>query len=92
MTEIAKFQVNDWLLRLTTELPNPRVVVCVRRDSPYTAGVPHWSCDSSGNVAVVKIGWTHQSLNRTATGASALQLASDDTVAPNVVIPMAPSP
>jgi len=79
---VASFNMRDWLSRVQTVLPGVHVVVCFD-DSPYagSTGVPEWDCSNSGGLAVVKMGWTRQSTNRSATGP---ELATR----PTVVLPL----
>lgn len=87
-TEIANFQMNDWLNRVNAELPGARVIVCFD-DTPYASGFPQWPCGAGTfGIIVVKIGWSRQSTNRSATAASAVELASSAT--PLVVLPVTP--
>ena len=50
------------------------------------SGNPQWDCTNSGDIAVVKIGWTRGSTNRTPT-ATALEKAT----IPSVVFPVTPA-
>lgn len=68
-TEVAQFNVRDWLARVSDVLPGARVVVCFDA-SPYTGGTdgrPEWDCTNDGGLAVVKIGWTRQSTDNSST-------------------------
>jgi type IV pilus assembly protein PilV len=83
-TAVAQFQIRDWLSRAQIELPGLRVVICFDQ-SPYTsAGIPQWSCDPMNGLAVVKMGWTRQSTDRSASGVSAVDRASN----PSVIVPL----
>jgi type IV pilus assembly protein PilV len=64
-TEVAQFNMRDWLTRVRDVLPGARVVVCYD-ETPYASadGVPQWACSGAGGLAVVKIGWTRQSTER----------------------------
>ena len=81
-TEMAQFNMQDWLARVSGALPGARVVVCYDA-SPYTSadGVPQWACSNSGGLAVVKIGWTRQSTDKSAT-------TPERAVRPVVVLPL----
>ena len=89
---VAKFDMNQWLARVSAALPQARVVVCFD-DSPYAstgafAGQPQWACSSGSNqTLVVKIGWTQKSLNTSSTGAS--QAAATGSQ-PTVILPLTP--
>lgn len=67
-TEVAQFNMRDWLGRVSAVLPGARVVICFDA-TPYTSadGVPQWACSNTGGLVVVKIGWTRQSTDRSAT-------------------------
>jgi type IV pilus assembly protein PilV len=68
-TEVAQFNMRDWLARVSDVLPGARVVVCFDA-SPYTGGTdgrPEWDCTNDGGLAVVKIGWTRQSTDNSST-------------------------
>jgi type IV pilus assembly protein PilV len=87
-TTIAQFEMSDWLSRVDMELPGVRVVVCYD-STPYTSsGQPQWDCTGTGGMAVVKMGWTRQSTNRSLTGAAALDKATTSTSTPAVVVPL----
>lgn len=74
-SELAEFEVQDWLTRVNTELPGARVKVCFDATPFDASGLPRWACDNTGGVAVIKIGWTRGSTNRAATGAAAFEKA-----------------
>ncbi len=81
---LASFEVQDWLTRLNAELPGVRVEVCFD-STPYdSSGLPQWACSSTGDVAVIKIGWSRGSTNRAATGADAIEKATK----PALVLPV----
>ena len=91
-TNVAIYEMREWLGRVRgaagvpAELPGARVVVCFD-STPFTAGgIPQWRCSNTGEVAVVKIGWTRSSTNRAAAAASAYELAT----APTIVLPVTP--
>jgi type IV pilus assembly protein PilV len=81
-TEVAQFNMRDWLTRVQDTLPGARVVVCYD-ETPYatSGGVPEWACSDSGGLAVVKIGWTRQSTNRDATD-------PERAISPVVILPL----
>lgn len=81
-TEVAQFNMRDWLTRMRDTLPGARVVVCFDATPYATAdGAPQWTCSDSGGLAVVKIGWTRQSNNNASTG-------PERAVRPVVVLPL----
>jgi len=85
-TAVAQFQIEDWLSRVTNELPGVHVVICVD-SAPYdTNGIPQWTCTNTGGLTVVKMGWTRQSTKRDASAAAVVDRAS----VPAVVLPLTP--
>ena len=85
-TNVAQFQIRDWLSRAQVELPGLRVVVCFD-NAPYTtAGIPQWGCAPVNGLAVVKMGWTRQSTDRSASDSSAVDRASN----PSVILALIP--
>ena len=88
--QVATFDVREWVTRLNTELPGARVKVCFD-DAPYaaTTGIPQWGCTTGGTTAVIKIGWTRGSTNKTLTGAAAFEKSTGTGAAPpSVVVPV----
>ena len=86
-TEVASAQMTEWLSRVNSELPNARVDVCVD-SAPYdAAGKPRWACDITGigATAVIKIGWTRASTDKTKTGTAAFEQAA---AAPSFIFPI----
>lgn len=89
-TEVAEFNIREWLTRVKAALPGARVVVCYD-NVPYdtTTGRPQWDCDSSGGgaPAVVKIGWTQKKLD---SSEATLDRANngDDSARPIVILPV----
>lgn len=86
--DAAKAEMTDWLNRVSTELPGARVTVCFD-GAPYDAsGMPQWACTATGadEIAVIKIGWTRASTDRSQTGAAAIESAA--TNPPNVIFPV----
>lgn len=83
---IARSDMDEWVTRLNNDLPGMRVAVCFD-SAPYDAGgLPRWNCTNTGNVAVVKIGWTRGTTNKTLTGNNAVERAA----IPSVVLPVTP--
>ena len=91
-TEVAQFQIRDWLSRVSSQgegLPGARVVVCIDSTPYSSAGLPVWACSNTGDSVVVKIGWTHPTTNRADASASAiLDLASSSSSRPSVIVPL----
>jgi type IV pilus assembly protein PilV len=77
---IAKFEVLDWLTRLNKELPGAKVKVCFDATPFDASGTPQWDCSDSGGVAIIKIGWTKASTNRSKT--------FDKATVPSVILPV----
>lgn len=73
---VAQWEMAEWLTRLNGDLPSARVVVCFDSAPFDSAGQPRWACNNTGNVAVVKIGWTRRSTDTSATGNSAFERAA----------------
>lgn len=87
-TEVAQFNIREWLGRVDTELPGVRVKVCFDA-TPYTAaGTPRWDCTDAGGVAVVKMGWTRASTNRAAAGGASNPTGLERADVPTVVLPL----
>ncbi len=81
-------QMTEWLMRVDNELPGARVTVC-SDSSPFDSnGLPQWACTSSstGETAVIKIGWTRGSTNRSLKNENALERATT----PSIVFPVTP--
>jgi type IV pilus assembly protein PilV len=55
----AQWQVHEWMGRVQSELPSPRVRICFD-SAPFHAatGEARWNCDNAGSVMVAKIAWT----------------------------------
>jgi type IV pilus assembly protein PilV len=90
-TEVANAEMTEWLARVDAELPGAVVVSCFDTTAfDNTTGLPQWDCTepSSGTIApiVIKIGWTKGATNKSATGAAALDRATDNGSAPSVVL------
>jgi type IV pilus assembly protein PilV len=86
-TEVAQFNIRDWVTRLNAVLPGFRVKVCFDA-TPYstTDNLPQWACTDSGGVAVVKIGWTRTTPDSAASAAPVR--ASDAGSHPVVILPL----
>lgn len=78
--DIATWDVADWQGRVQTALPTPRVKTCFDQSPFDSSGMPQWACSNSGDIAVLKMGWT-----RNNTGGT-LELASSGI--PLVVLPL----
>lgn len=87
--DMAKAEMTDWLNRVNTELPGARVAICFD-GAPYdSSGMPQWACSATGadEIAVIKIGWTRASTDRSQTGAGAIESAASNP--PNIIFPVA---
>ncbi len=78
--DIATWDVADWQGRVQTALPTPRVKTCFDQSPFDSSGMPQWACSNSGDIAVLKMGWT-----RNNTGGT-LELASGGI--PMVILPL----
>ena len=89
--EMGQFDMWQWLSRVESSLPQPRVVVCFD-DTPYSdAGRPQWACQSAKqDMLVVKIGWTDAALGQTADSPSGApqRVRDGETGLPTVVLPL----
>jgi type IV pilus assembly protein PilV len=63
---VANHNMREWLARVQAALPGVRVRTCFDA-TPYSSGAPQWGCTDTGGVAVVKMGWTRQSYDRSAS-------------------------
>ncbi|MFC5523960.1 type IV pilus modification protein PilV [Polaromonas jejuensis] len=79
--DAAIWDVADWQGRVQTALPTPRVKVCFDQDPFDGTGKPRWACTGTGDIAVLKMGWTR---NNTA---GTLEFAATSGV-PVVVVPL----
>ncbi|MDA8447731.1 type IV pilus modification protein PilV [Paracidovorax valerianellae] len=89
-TDIANAEMTDWLARVDNLLPGARVVICFD-SSPYDSnGIPRWSCNTSGTneIAVIKIGWTRNSTDRSKIGVDVLEQASTTGSTPYIIFPV----
>ena len=82
--DIAKAQMTEWLNRVDAELPGARVAVCFDSDPFDSAGRPRWACNGTGDILVVKMGWTRGSTDKSKSGNDALERATT----PSVVVPV----
>lgn len=82
--DLAKWQMQDWIARVTAELPGARVTVCYDSTPFDASGSPQWACSNSGGVAVVKIGWTKRTTDSGATTTNAF----DRATAPSIIFPV----
>ncbi len=88
-TTIAAAEMTEWLARVSAEMPGALVSVCFD-STPFDAnGLPQWTCTNTGDIAVIKIGWTRGSTDKSRTGASAFDRAANTT--PSVVFPVTPA-
>ena len=83
---VARWEINDWLDRVERELPGSRVVVCFDSQPYDTDGRPRWACTNTGTDAVVKIGWTRRSTDRSQTGDASFERA----IIPSMVVAVTP--
>jgi type IV pilus assembly protein PilV len=81
---VANHNMREWLLRVQAALPNVRVTTCFDA-TPYATGLPQWGCSGTGGVAVVKMGWTRQSYDRSA---SSPDRVTDTGSRPVVILPL----
>ena len=86
-TTIAAAEMTEWLARVSAEMPGAQVSVCFDT-TPFDAnGLPQWTCTNTGDIAIIKIGWTRGSTNKSQTGAAAFERAT----VPSVVFPVTPA-
>lgn len=90
-TQFADFQVQEWINRVTQSLPGGQVSVCFdtayKETSGAGIGLYKWDCNNTGDVMVVKIGWTVK-LSRTSDGTLRETGLSDGTERPQMVVPV----
>lgn len=98
-TNVARWQMRDWLYRVRDELPGVHVRVCYdaapyETSGPYV-GRPRWDClaTGAGGIAVVKMGWTRRNTKGDAMvrGADAAASAGEAAASPLVVMPLLPN-
>ena len=78
--DAAVWDVADWLGRVTSVLPTPRVTVCFDKEPYDSSGIATWNCTPGGDVAVLKMSWTSSNT------AGSLTFAA--TSIPLVVLPL----
>ena len=86
--DVAKAEMTDWLNRVNTELPGAQVTICFD-GAPYDSnGMPQWTCTPTGadEIAVIKIGWTRASTDRSKTSADAIESAASNP--PQLIFPV----
>jgi len=83
-TDIANAQMTEWLTRVDAELPGAQVDICFDSAPFDSSGLPRWTCDNTGGVVVIKIGWTKGYTDRSKSGNDALERAT----IPSVVLPV----
>lgn len=90
---VAQAQLTQWLAHVGSVLPTARVVTCFD-DEPYNSnGLPQWRCPatpSPGAPLVIKMGWTRSTLDKSRTGAHALDRAESAESVPGIVLPFTP--
>lgn len=89
-TDIANAEMTEWLSRVDSQLPGARVEVCID-STPFdtSTGLPQWACTATtGASAIIKIGWTRGSTNRSLTGSAALERTSDTGNRPSLILPV----
>ena len=59
---LAAYMLADWKKRVRSDLPGGRAVVCrdstPKATSGTNAGLFRWACDGTGDMLMVKIGWS----------------------------------
>lgn len=88
-TQVANAEMTEWLARVDDILPEGRVVVCFDATPFKTNGDAQWDCSDTGDIAVVKMGWTRGSTNRT-SATTALDKVSATSM-PSVIFPVTPA-
>lgn len=85
---VAKAEMTDWLTRFNTEFPGARVTVCLDKEPYDSSGMPQWACTAAGanEIVVIKMGWTRASMDRTQTGAGAIESAASNP--PSIIFPV----
>ena len=90
-TQFADFQVQEWIERVRTSLPNGKVTVCFDNAYKVTSGAAtglyQWACSGTGDIMVVKIGWAAK-LAKNQSGNIVESGLSDGTDRPRMVIPV----
>lgn len=54
----AQWQVHEWMTRVQSDLPSPRVRICFDSTPFDSTGQAKWDCDDTGGVLVAKLAWT----------------------------------
>lgn len=85
-TLLANGEMTEWLARVDDTLPQGRVVVCFDATPFNASGTPQWGCSNSGDIAVIKMGWTRGSTDRTPTSTTL-----DKATTPSVIFPVTPA-
>lgn len=102
-TNVATWEIYDWLTRVNAAFPGVRVRVCYDKTPYTTSGIPKWDCDAAGAAVAgdrisIKIGWTRESFNKTrvqtgnvTSDASANKTAAfDEATRPSVIYTVTP--
>ena len=80
--DIARWDIYEWQLRMRDALPSPKIVICMDSDPFDSSGQPQWTCNNTGNVAVLKVAW-----NR-ATTTGETEFTASSTTLPMLVLPL----
>jgi type IV pilus assembly protein PilV len=89
--QFADFQTKEWIERVKNSLPAGVATVCI--DTAYvetsgtSQGLYKWSCNNSGDILVLKIGWANK-LEKDGTGRVIESGVNDGTDRPRMVIPL----
>jgi len=86
--DTADAEMTEWLTRVDNELPGASVTVC-NDSSPFDSnGLPQWICEQTnlGDTAVIKIGWTKGSTDKSLKNGKALERAT----IPSIVFTITP--
>lgn len=76
----------DWTQRVKTELPGGRAVICKDSTPKGSDGLYNWVCDGTGDLMVMKIGWTAKT-GPAGTGDDILSAKdADDVFRPKMVV------
>jgi type IV pilus assembly protein PilV len=54
----AQWQVHEWMTRVQSDLPAPRVRICFDSAPFDSTGQARWDCDNTGDLVVAKLAWT----------------------------------
>lgn len=55
--QMATFHVADWVGRMSSQLPSGRAVVCRDSAPKDSNGNYKWTCDNTGSLVTIKLGW-----------------------------------